>query len=48
MRIDKRFAYAVLLYGTETWTKNVQLESQIYPHQMWINRRKSRFPGNKN
>ena len=39
MRMIKCYIYPILMYGSETWTMNKQLEDRIDAFEMWIYRR---------
>jgi hypothetical protein len=39
MRIIKCYIYSTLMYGSETWTMNKQLEDRIDAFEMWVYRR---------
>ena len=39
MRIIKCYIYSILMYGSETWTLNKQLEDRIGAFEMWVYRR---------
>ena len=39
LRLTKCYVYSVLLYGSETWTLNRNLEKKIEAFEMWIFRR---------
>ena len=39
MRIVKCYIYSTLMYGSETWILNKQMEDRINAFEMWIYRR---------
>jgi hypothetical protein len=43
MRLTKCYIYPILLYGSETWTTNKNLEDRINAFKMWIFRRLGRI-----
>jgi hypothetical protein len=43
MRLIKCYIYPILLYGSETWTTNKNLEDRINAFEMWIFRRIGRI-----
>ena len=43
MRLVNCYVYSTLMYGAETWTMNMQLESRIEALEMWIYRRIGRI-----